>query len=395
MNQLSLVDVPDRESDSLEFPAIRIRQPIGDIYVCVISHTDVQRITYFDVRRVLGIDRDVERYLGIQRPLSEKRVEELKRYVTYKDSTFPTSVILAADDDYASYDEESRTITLRNTKIGDEQPSIAMSRVCRVIDGQHRIRGLEGFHGKDFDLSVSLFIGSDISDQAYVFATVNLQQTKVNRSLAYDLFELARTRSPQKTCHNIAVAFDRTPNNPFFHKIKRLGVATDGRNASEETITQATFVSALLPYISNDPTEDRDLMLRNRQIPPARAKDSQKLFLRELFRTERDLDIGRIVEEFFLAVATKWPTAWNSGGQGLILNRTNGFNALMKVLPRAHAYFSGPGQLVTATQYETLFDRVREDDGFFNVQEFRPGTSGESRLRRLLIEKMDLDSIEI
>ena len=62
----------------------------------------------------------------------------------------------------------------------------------------------------NFDILVSLFVGSDIADQAHVFATVNLEQTKVGKSLAIDLFELARTRSPIKTCHNVAVALDTT-----------------------------------------------------------------------------------------------------------------------------------------------------------------------------------------
>jgi hypothetical protein len=67
-----------------------------------------------------------------------------------------------------------------------------------VIDGQHRIAGLEKFTGAHFEVMTAIFVGIDISDQAYIFATVNLEQTKVRKSLAFDLFELARTRSPYK-----------------------------------------------------------------------------------------------------------------------------------------------------------------------------------------------------
>jgi DGQHR domain-containing protein len=109
-----------------------------------------------------------------------------------------------------------------------------------------------------FGLSVTIFIGSDIADQAYIFSTVNLEQTKVSKSIVYDLFELAKTRSPQKTAHNIAVALDRDERGPFYQRIKRLGFATVDRKF--ETITQATFVENLLPLISPDPKEDRDLV---------------------------------------------------------------------------------------------------------------------------------------
>jgi hypothetical protein len=53
-------------------------------------------------------ERDVERYLGIQRPLNDKRVKELESYVNYLDATFPTAVILAVDAEYAEFDESTQ-----------------------------------------------------------------------------------------------------------------------------------------------------------------------------------------------------------------------------------------------------------------------------------------------
>ena len=100
----------------------------------------------------------------------------------------------------------------------------------------------------------------DIAEQAFIFSTVNLAQTKVNRSLVYDLYDLAKARSPQKVCHMIAVALDTHENSPFHQRIKRLGVATKGRY--RETINQATFVQALMKYTSNTEMKDRDLYMR-------------------------------------------------------------------------------------------------------------------------------------
>src|SRR5205807_10137180 len=130
-------------------------------------------------------------------------------------------------------------------------------------------------------LAVTLLVGFDIAQQAQIFATVNLEQTKVNRSLAYDLFELSERRSPQKTCHNVVVILDQDRAGPFYHRIKRLGSATAGRIG--ETLTQATFVEALLRLISRDPNEDRDTLLRGRSIPLALPDQLKTLPLRNLF----------------------------------------------------------------------------------------------------------------
>jgi DGQHR domain-containing protein len=192
-----MTKIVDPDLVQIEIDALKVTQPIGDLFVASIEHDVLCKISYFDVRRVLRDQRDVERYLGIQRPLNERRVIELEKYVNFLDATFPSSIILAIDDEYATYDERRRKLILRNNKEGDEKPTIAISEIARVLDGQHRIAGLESFRGPAFGLPVTIFIGSDIADQANIFSTVNLEQTKVSKSLVYDLFELAKSRSPQ------------------------------------------------------------------------------------------------------------------------------------------------------------------------------------------------------
>jgi DGQHR domain-containing protein len=214
-NEQSRFDLADPDPRSFTFPCIKASQPIGDIFIASIPFKRLIMISHFDVRRVLQEQRDVERYLGIQRPLEDKRVKSLSEYVNYKDACFPTSIILAIDEEFACFDSEASEMTVSNCKIGDTKPSIHISRSAKVLDGQHRIAGLAAYSGSVFDIPVTIFVGADISDQAHIFATVNLEQTKVHKSLVYDLFSLARTRSPQKTCHNIAVALDRDQKGFF------------------------------------------------------------------------------------------------------------------------------------------------------------------------------------
>lgn len=375
----------DPDFVSFDFPCIKARQPIGDIFVGSIPHKRLRSITYFDVRRVLRDERDFERYLGIQRPLDEKRVTQLSSYVNFKDASFPTSIILALNEEYVAFDEESQRMTISNYRSGDDRPSINLGEIARVLDGQHRIAGLQAFVGAEdaFDLPVTLFVGADIADQAQIFATVNLEQTKVNKSLVYDLYELAHSRSPQKTCHNIAVALDSDADSPLYHRIKRLGIATEGRVF--EPITQATFVEALIGYISSDIRGDRDKLLRGSRIVFASGDDLFKLPLRNLFLNGQDIDIAKIVNNYFVAVRKKWPTAWSERGRGFVLNRTNGFRALMRFFRHAYLDVAAPGDVPSPQKfYDRVFSSLQATDDDFTVENFPPGSGGEGRLFRVL-----------
>jgi DGQHR domain-containing protein len=242
---------------------------------------------------------------------------------------------------------------------------------------------------RDFDLLVTIFVGSDIADQAYVFATVNLEQTKVNKSLAIDLYELARSRSPVKTCHNVVVALDQTKTSPFYRRIKRLGVTSSDPTRSHETITQATFVNALVVYVSDEPKIDRDQILRGRKLPLVSGREERRLPFRNMFIREEDIMIGKIVEQYFKAVQERWPDAWDAPrGAGIILNQTNGFRALMRMFGKVYNELAKPGQFVESEQFARLFARVDVPSTYFSVDNFVPGTSGEGALRAFFDERI-------
>jgi DGQHR domain-containing protein len=375
-------------SISISFPCIKISQPIGDFFVGVMKSKDLCSISDFDVRRVLQEERDVERYLGIQRPLNDARVADLKRYVHFYDATFPTSIIIAVPGECAVYNAGEREMTLSNYLSDDKDQQVLFKYIARVLDGQHRVAGLIGYSGEDFDVNVTIFVGIDIAEQASIFSTVNLEQTKVNKSLAYDLFDLAKSRSPQKTCHNVVVALDQDKTSSFYKRIKRLGTSTEGRYG--ETLTQATFVEALMRYISTDPKEDRDALLRGRKISLASNTELQKVPLRNLFIEGNDIDIAKIMWNYFDAVRNTWPDAWNDGGRGMILNKTNGFRALMRVFRPAYLYVQAPGSIATSEQFKRVFSKTKVSDDYFTIENFPPGSSGEALLTKHLIEDLRL-----
>src|ERR1700733_11171130 len=186
---------------SFSIPVLRVSQPIGSFFIGVIDCKRLCEITDFDVRRLIK-ERDFEKYLGIQRPLDKARVKEIREYVTTSDACFPTGVILSVRAECAKYDDRNRSLELSNhIDADDPDRTILYRQIAKVIDGQHRIEGLKESEGLQFDMNVSIFVDIDVAQEGYIFSTVNLAQTKVNRSLAYELYDLAKSKSPQKFCH--------------------------------------------------------------------------------------------------------------------------------------------------------------------------------------------------
>lgn len=375
------------DQQELTVKYLKVSQPIGDFYICSIPASKLIEITYFDVRRVLLDQRDVERYLGVQRPLNPKRVKEIHEYAGTMDACFPTAVIIAIPGKCASIDEDSGELVISNYVDTEDEDEIVLYRnIARVLDGQHRLAGLEDFEG-DFDINVSVFVDADIADQGNIFSTVNLAQTKVNKSLVYDLSDLAKSRSPQKTCHNIAVTLDREKGSPFYKTIKRLGIATPGREG--ETLTQATFIEPLLNMVSENPMRDRDTYLRKKIPLKISEQQLSKHPFQHMFVEEMDYEITDVLWNFFSAVRARWPIAWASRDKGIMLNRTNGYRALMKFLTYLFSERFVPGRVPTEDDFLAILRPIKLDNDDFNVESFPPGSSGESKLRRTLIDQYE------
>jgi DGQHR domain-containing protein len=376
----------------VRIPVFSVHQPIGDFYVGVIRADELLRICEFDYRRMHYSGGYID-FLGIQRELDDKRVSAISAYVKTIDACFPTSVVISVDEKCAQIEEtERQDFNILHIFAYDDPDTpelcIPLDQVATIIDGQHRLKGLQVANHLDFEVSVSVFVGVDDATDASLFSTVNLSQTKVNKSLVYDLFSLAKTRSPEKTCHEVVVNLDKLDDSPFKGKIKRLGVATKDRVA--ETLSQATIVKGLLPYISNDPLFDRDIGKRFGFWEPALAKDVKRRIFYEFFRRKEDEKILQNVINYFNAVRKKWPTAWERTGTGNIINRTNGFNGFVRFLRPAYLYWTATPAVISEGQFYEILDRVKLDDDSFNPNEFVPGSSGASKLYRRLMEDSGL-----
>ena len=356
----------------ISFPCAEVVQPLGNFYAGVIDSEDLLAISYADIRRI--DERDIEKYLGIQRPLDRARVAELQEYVNTVDAAFPGNILLAISSEHARFDPGTKQMEI----LRDES-------VANIIDGQHRIAGLRAAK-EPFQSVVAIFIDMNIEDQANMFATITLKQTKVNRSLAYDLFEFAKSRSPQKTAHNIARLLNFEEGSPLRGKIKLLGVATTRR--SGETLTQALVVDEVLRLITNNAMKDRDELRRGRSLTPPGINELQRLPLRNLFITEQDAVIAKNMWNFFDAVDVRWPSTWRYVEPGFILNRTTGFSALMRFFGNVYSEI-GDGEIVASKAYRDILARVQIRESELTRDEFPPGSSGISKMLRVLREALE------
>ncbi len=368
----------------IEFKCLEALQPIGTVYIGVMDHEDLEHISFADVRRLeLGIDnREVEDYIGIQRQLNTKREKDIGKYVNLVDATFPNSIILSISSKDAEYDEDRKIMTIKDK-----------DDVAKVLDGQHRIAGLRHFKnsGDKFQVIVSIYIDMDIEDQAIVFATINKEQKNVSNSLVQDLFAFAKSRSPQKTAHNIARALSQKEESPFYRKIKILGSAN---RKETETITQDTFAKNIIKYISSDPQTDRDFYKRNKgksgkHLPLlVKEQEMKKLFLRNIFiQDEDDIKIAQLLYNYFYIVDEKWPNAWRNLQPNIILNRTTGFVALMRFFKDAYLSFNRIGEVITKDEFRTIFANIQLEEEDFNKERYVPGSSGIGELYRDFLEQ--------
>ncbi len=380
------------EKDIINIECIEFHQPIGVFYVGKINIKDLLSISYADVRRIEREEKnDIETFFGIQRNLSSGRVNEIADYVKTSDATFPTSILLAISSNDIDNPTENGNVNFnQNEKVLSVKRN---ENIAQIIDGQHRVFGLKKafeqidmFHNEasKFDLMVTIFVDMDPENQALVFSTINKAHTKVNKSLVYDLFDLAKTQSPQRSCHNIVKLLNEKQGSPFKDKIKMLGLTDD---SSKETIAQATLVELLLRYVSKNPMLDRDNLKRGKKLELLRDKDLERYFLRNWFISGDEAKIAKLIWNYFSSVKNKWPKAWDDKTK--ILSKSTGIIAMMKLL-KDIVIKIGIDKVISEEEFSIIFRKVNLKDEDFINENYKSGGVGQSELYKNIKEQFEL-----
>lgn len=313
----------------MKLPYIKIEQPIGTFYLTNIPAQSL-------IEMVTVSQRSADNIEGIQRERSRKRIAEISEFCKDSDAVFPTPIVVSVNLDVPySVDPQSHTIDLPEGRV-----------IGQVIDGQHRLWGIKDSGLSDiFELPVVLMFDLTVEEKAYIFTIINSTQTKVNKSLIYDLFALSTTRSPQRTSHEIARALNSSEDSPFFGRMKMLGKKDLGQKNA--VLSQGTFVKQMLQLISKNPEEDARAIKIGRPLV-----DDLRLPLRKFFIKEQDDVIYKVLLNTFNALKSNFQSEWLQPETN-ILWKTTGFCGIMSALNYIMRY----GVSEKTLTYE-FFDRI-------------------------------------
>jgi len=394
--------MPSKITLPIVVPVSKVTQPIGDFYVGRMDARTLVSISYTEIRAFL--DGSQDKIAGIQRERSKKRINEIRKYVNLDYATFPTSIIIAVApecvnlapfgkaavqaNENAEINETVFALELTSYGDPDYEDHIPAEKIAFIIDGQHRLAGLEGLEaGREFDVNISVFVGASEADKAEIFARVNQAQTKVNQSLVVDLASYYEERGPVKFAHEVVLAMNRDKEGPLHDKVKRLGKA-DPRKGRVQTLSQATVVRPIVDYITSDPEAERNKRYKG-IFSSRRNRDEWREFILQPFYDEED-DSGMFLclTNYFDAVMARWPASWNDAPPGNILNRTTGYAALMQFLRPVYLHHCEKGEILNRDDCDKVFSTIGIRDNELNKDEFVPGGSGISSLYKRLMSEV-------
>ena len=279
---------------------ITVEQPIGTFYITAIDSTELLEITEVKQR---GKDP-----FGVQRNADDNRITEISNFCKEVDATFPTSIIISV--------YSSEKVKFNNDKI--EFSLEKGEKIGNVIDGQHRLRGLERANlGKGFILPVVFMFDMQLEEEAYVFSIINSKQTSVSSSLLADLFGVTTHRSPQKVAHFIAKALNQDEASPFYGRMKMLG--KKDRDQEIATISQGTFVDHFCKLIFSTPENKTRKIDITKDIKLSPIPD--KIF-RTWYIEEKDTVMYKVVLNCFIALKNVFEEEWKNPKDNIVWKST-------------------------------------------------------------------------
>jgi DNA phosphorothioation-associated DGQHR protein 1 len=315
----------------VKIPCLRVTQPIGDFYLANINSTFLTAITY---SRLAEFDDGIIE--GSQRDIKEARVSEIGQYLATSNATIPNTIILSANyhaDDKFETEAESRwSITEEDGHLFINIPNERMP-LCSIIDGQHRLRGIKK-SGLEIELPCAVFLDLPPSLQAYIFATINFNQQKVDKSLAYQLFgyQLDDSNSSTWSPDILGVKLSRRFNEegPFKGRIVLIKSAT-GREKGWR-ISSASFIEGVVSLISADSKKDKYVVNRKNVFGVdgrSSLQDNESYPLRSFYISGNDKAILMIIERYFHAINN---TLWADRNSDDIVFKTVGIAAQFSLL---------------------------------------------------------------
>ncbi|WP_373100766.1 DNA phosphorothioation-associated DGQHR protein 1 [Bacteroides caccae] len=380
----------------MEVKAIKVVQPLGEFYIAKIKARDLLKISTSSVVRY-----DKEGNLkGNQRPLDSKRLRAIANFIMSDEMSFPTSILIAAN-----IDQEGKMVenidsrwNIQRTDLPDVYTLIIPNKVSSlVIDGQHRLNAFNFAEEscKDIELVCSIFIDLPNPYQAYLFATINGNQKRVDKSLALELFgfdvenEPQNTWSPEKLAVYITRKFNFSKGSPLYQKIKLAPLFSeleDLVNKDKWLLSTAAMVEGIMSLISSNPQKDRDMLaMKKTSIWSDKTRsvltNNGKPVLRYLYLDSKDDELYSILEKYFCSVKT---ILWDNATSDSVILKTIGISVLFDILKNI---LETDG---IQESYDSYINKIKDIN--YSSHYFALSGGGKTKLRRILKFKLGLIS---
>lgn len=377
----------------MEVKAIKVVQPLGEFYISKIKAGDLLKISISSVARY---DKDGN-LRGNQRPLNEKRLKAIANFIMSDEMSFPTSILIAAniDKDGRIIEDIGHRWDVRQTSSPDIYNLIIPDEVSSlVIDGQHRLNAFKYTDANclDIELVCSIFVDLPNPYQAYLFATINGNQKRVDKSLALELFgfdvdnEPQNTWSPEKLAVYITRRFNFTKESPLYQKIKLAPLFYELEemvNKDKWLLSTAAMVEGIMSLISSNPQKDRDLLaMKKNSIWSDKTRGvlpNGKPVLRYLYLASKDDELYSVLEKYFLSVKT---ILWENATNGSVILKTIGISVLFDILKNILEVDG------IQESYDSYINKIRDVN--YSSHYFALSGGGKTKLRRILKFKLGL-----
>ena len=377
---------------------IRVDQPLAPFVLAMIP-SDVLLETCYSIPATMGDESSLLSVRGSQRMMKDKRLREIARYLESEDAAIPNTIILGANyNPDGTPTEASKRWKLEETNVEGVFNLMIPSgqRTASIIDGQHRLLAFEKTTNTAMPLACSVYLDLPIAYHAFVFATINFNQQKVDRSLAYQLFGASLDEeppiawSPEKVAVFLARKLDADETSPFFGGL-RLGLE-DTRETSRRTISLATVVDGILSLISTSPKKDRDLLatkkIKQRDRRLLEAGNEARTPLRGLYREGNDLGIFQVCVNFFSAAKE---TFWDRQEDRSYIGKTVGVQALFDML---RLLFIDRHVEIAGARRQAFLDVLAAAATIdFGDSFFQASGTGRTRIRNVLLSATQLRDI--
>lgn len=373
---------------------------------------DILKITRYTERVIIDFDDDGRPHYNeqVQRKVESQRVNKIADFlINDPEATFPTNIVLNIPISVISeqaYNQNAGTIEITLDEIVYEQIEFAKKDeknadiYVSIIDGQHRIRGIEvaierlkdeiyrtGNITKkkrlndlmNIELAVTYFIDKSLEYQAMIFSTINRTQKRVSQDLVYSLFGLSANDTPYKTALEVVLALNGHPKSPFYRRIKLYGGSYKKKNVngdiSSPPLSQSTMIKNIVSLICENKREAENDKYRNRKELLKRTT-LKSLPFREFYAQDKDYLISDCLFYYFGSVQKILGDYWNYSEKSSpqnILQSTVGFEALLRIL--ADILTSYNITEFTTTTFDSYISRLA-DIQFENQEQFPITTKG-------------------